>query len=842
MTSTQEWEGEQAAELDRLLAGLGLAEAPARKLGRYTNLQKIGEGGMGVIYRADDSELGRQVAIKFVHARGLGDSKHLQQRLRREARTQATLSSHENIVTLHDVVHDEHGLFVVMEFVDGPTLREWQAELRSREAILAVYLAAGRGLVAAHESGIVHRDFKPENVFVTRKEERVLVGDFGLANLLPKDDDGSDGPAASRSAAVLGLASGTQGYMSPEQLAGEPATPRADLFSFCVALWEALTGVLPFEEQGAGVIASASGAAVARANAAVARRQTRAEPRSPGLAGESKLPPGLRRILRRGLAARPDARQPNMRELLADLERWQRRRRWGFGLLAFVFALGLVAALWSALDHRRDRVRCPLATELAEQNGQELRRLGEWLEQEAASPAVMGKAERALARLDRLAGRVCRLPPGTQRERQVQALWTARRSFSAAVAEPVSTELLLELFAQLDDPFLLDAPPASPAVAERIDASRHREDKGDAQAALAELDKLDTLAATPADLAHIERARALILARRGLPGDHEVAIDALSRAVAHAERVGSSLLRARAQLLAAKIRVTRLEQPRDAWRTLTELGPTLFGATRLASRDRAEYRETKALIVAKEGHSGAALVGLFAALIQRKLVHDDPVGAARTHLNIGIRLEHLGAAQWARAHYVAAVRGFDWLGLTAHPTRMQSALALGLLLSDASTPKLVARASNLLEEVYQHGEPDLKLTALEGLVYLGVQSEQPDEFRRYVDELEGRRPESPLVRVAKIASGRWSPADQASFKARCRKLRREGRLLEAATSEHDVAATLIDLGYAREAKDILEVAIANLDLLAAAQPGPAAATLREEIYDLWKRSLDESDF
>jgi ABC-type branched-subunit amino acid transport system substrate-binding protein len=248
--------------------------------------------------------------------------------------------SHPNVVVVYDVGEHEGRVFVAMEFIDGRTLREHLAErARSVAEIMDVFLAAGRGLAAAHEAGLVHRDFKPDNVLV-RRDGRVCVTDFGLARLSGREalDGGAvaSSPAAADPALThAGALIGTPAYMAPEQLEGGGADVRSDVFAFCVALWEALQGDRPF--RGDTIVALLSSI---RAGA------------RPG--GRSRIPSRLRRVLLRGLCADPAERPASMSEVLAALERarrpsWRRSAVLGGALIALAAA---VLSLANRAPHR----------------------------------------------------------------------------------------------------------------------------------------------------------------------------------------------------------------------------------------------------------------------------------------------------------------------------------------------------------------------------------------------------------------------------------------------------------------------------------------------------------
>jgi hypothetical protein len=294
-----------------------VAVAPAllprgASVSRYVVVEPLGRGGMGVVYRARDPELDREIAVKLVRT-DLGGDRQLRQRLIREAQALARLT-HGNVVTVHDTGSFGADVFIAMELVDGGTLADWlRAAPRRPEEIVAQFVRAGRGLEAAHAAGLVHRDFKPDNVLVGR-DGRVRVTDFGLA--LPTDGaDPPDGTATPLERAIdrltrTGAHVGTPAYMAPEQMKGEPTDARADLFSFSVALYEALYGERPF----AGDSLQATLAAI------VADRVERAPP-------GSAVSPALRRVLLRGLRGAPAARYQSMSELLEALTAAARPRR-----------------------------------------------------------------------------------------------------------------------------------------------------------------------------------------------------------------------------------------------------------------------------------------------------------------------------------------------------------------------------------------------------------------------------------------------------------------------------------------------------------------------------------
>jgi len=301
--------------------------ASSRTIGRYVVVEILGAGAMGVVYAAYDPELDRKVALKLLRAEAEGPegAKELQERLTREAKAMARLS-HENVVMVHDAGTFDGRVFVAMELVDGESVTSWLVGSPRRwQDVLALYVNAGRGLAAAHKAGLVHRDFKPDNVLVG-KDGRPRVTDFGLARSLvadallthgsaarlPDDSPGSPPWRAPVGETQGGVLAGTPAYMAPEQLAGKPADGRSDQFAFCVSLYEGLYGESPFK---------------GRSLEERAREVTAGRLADPPKG--SRVPPWLRRVLLRGLAAAPAERYPNMEALLLALEKrtWRVRRR-----------------------------------------------------------------------------------------------------------------------------------------------------------------------------------------------------------------------------------------------------------------------------------------------------------------------------------------------------------------------------------------------------------------------------------------------------------------------------------------------------------------------------------
>ena len=216
-------------------------------LGRFVLEHTLGSGGMGTVYAAHDPKLNRRVAIKVLRS---GQSETARARLLREARAMAKMH-HSNVVSIFDAGELDSVVFIAMEYVDGGTFRDWLAKEREEtavvpwERVLKILVQAGRGLAAAHEQNLAHRDFKPENILIN-KEGEALVADFGL--VVSTVGGGTDLQSLSKSTRFSangnltqdGAVLGTPSYMAPEQFSGRELDARADQFSFCVVLYEAL--------------------------------------------------------------------------------------------------------------------------------------------------------------------------------------------------------------------------------------------------------------------------------------------------------------------------------------------------------------------------------------------------------------------------------------------------------------------------------------------------------------------------------------------------------------------------------------------------------------------------
>ena len=313
-----------------------------QQLGHYRIVRELGRGGMGVIYLAQDTILGRHVALKLFPAHLTGDPDRLR-RFEREARAASALN-HPNILTIHEIAQVDDVHFIATEFVDGLTLRE---QMRSREIdlskVLDIATQIASALAAAHEAGIVHRDIKPENVML-RRDGYVKLLDFGLAKLteVPAVNGSKGSTALVGTSTDTGIA-GTAGYMSPEQARGESVDQRTDIFSLAVVVYEMVTGRMPFDAKTRSEVIA-----------------TMAEQEPPPLAHYSpEAPAELQLVVNKALRKNREERYQTIAELLGDLKSVSSARtaksrftRQLLSLLAAALALMIGGLIWFfALRH-----------------------------------------------------------------------------------------------------------------------------------------------------------------------------------------------------------------------------------------------------------------------------------------------------------------------------------------------------------------------------------------------------------------------------------------------------------------------------------------------------------
>ena len=308
------------------IADLATRSPRGAVIGRYVIANVLGQGGMGVVYAAKDPKLDRNVALKVLHPTAGGEASA---RLQREGRAIARLA-HPNVVTVFDVATHDDTVFIAMELVAGGSLDGWlRRERHSWQEVLAVFLQAGAGLVAAHAAGLVHRDFKPANVLVGT-DGRARVTDFGLA----RSESSPDGERTSRRSRTdlieltgTGSQVGTPAYMPPEQFDGRPTDARGDQFSFAVSLYEGLYGERPF-----------AGDAAEQIYANIIDGAIRPPP------ANTLVPGWVRQAILPALSPKPEDRYPTLDALLDQLRRDPRVRRRRIALVGAV-AVALTGTL-----------------------------------------------------------------------------------------------------------------------------------------------------------------------------------------------------------------------------------------------------------------------------------------------------------------------------------------------------------------------------------------------------------------------------------------------------------------------------------------------------------------
>ncbi len=694
-------------------------------LGRYLVIERLGAGGMGVVYAAYDPELDRKVAVKLLRSEGAGDPELGRARLIREAQAMAKLA-HPNVVAVHDVGTFGEQVFVAMEFVQGGTLTGWLAagEHGWRE-VLGMFQETGRGLAAAHAAGVIHRDFKPDNVLVGA-DARPRVTDFGLARVGTGPELVAPSLVSASGVGVeltqAGAVMGTPAYMAPEQHLGIVADARSDQFAFCVALWQGLHGQLPFV-----------GETMAELALAVTAGELAPMPKN-------LAPAWLRAALLRGLSPDPAARWPTIDALLvvlaADPSRVRRRRLLGLGAAGLVLGLSVggwrlqarqaavcrasaevVATVWSpaARTSVREALLGTGEPFAADAWSSVAARIDTW--SEAWQRAQM----RACDLRDELSGP--RLVCLGDRLRELRSLVGLLADADREVAtQAVRAAANLPSIVVCDDPTWLAAtvkPPEDEVVRARVEAERERLSQAAAQLRAGHYDDGQTLADAALQAAEALgygplRAEALIQvgAARELQGDYAAAAASLEEAYNLAARTGHDEVAA-----GATITLTRVAGKRQALHAAGLVWGRVAAVivARLGEEEGllgADLHAELGQVLDASGELSAAITEARAALAIReaRLGLDHPDVAASLH-NLGVASLHRGMHDDA-ADYLAralairrAVLGeehpevaatYNWLG-NYHASRNENGDAIALY----------RKALAIREKALPPGHPDI---------------------------------------------------------------------------------------------------------------------------------------
>ncbi|MFO7561475.1 MAG: protein kinase [Enhygromyxa sp.] len=588
-------------------------------IGHYSVVERLGSGGMGVVYAAVDSRLGRRVALKLL-GRKLR-SERGRARLIAEARVLAKLS-HPHVVQVYDVGEHDGDIYVAMELVEGQNLARWQSQRRPWRAVVDVYRQAGAGLVAAHRAGIVHCDFKPANVLIA-DSGIVKVADFGLAREAAQEVTSEQLEGDETSSAGVRVV-GTMGYIAPELWQGADPDPRSDQFAFCASLWEALSGGRPFadtHELGA----------------------PEHQPRGPRW---------LRRVIARGLHADPDKRWPSIDALVHELDARPRRRRLALATACTVAALA--AAWWPSPHHPECSASPELEVWTPAAVGQ-LRarfRVGPHPGAEASATAVVRELEDYQSRWtatrqdlcrDHAAGTISSLALDRGRACLERARIRASVVRNALLQErSLDIEQAERLIDALYDPrSCLETSmhgPSSVGLFAGLVPERQRElELAQLHVALAQGEYGDVLARSDA-LSEAEgpsSAEALLVRGRALAAQEDrVEADASLRDANHrAVLAQAHALAFEVQLALAELSARKFDNPLAArgWLSQAQITWTLLGEP---ARQWVDYRVVEALVLEAEGEVGRARTSLRAAVDELSAlgVSTRELGRARLHL------------------------------------------------------------------------------------------------------------------------------------------------------------------------------------------------------------------
>jgi serine/threonine protein kinase len=670
-------------QLQRLRVTMGFISRDDAHLepidGRYEVVKEVAVGGMGQVYLVRDTRFDTPdalVALKLVASK----DPVLQDRLWREAHALLSLRKSKHVVPVYDVGRRGDDIYFTMRHVEGGTLRAWQVD-KALPELLDAYLLAARGLSDAHACGIVHRDFKPDNVLVEGQD--VLVADFGLAALVAEEPSEPPSPelALARPHVTLG---GTLPYMAPEQLAGEPADAKTDQFAFCVALWEASCGCLPWTWK---------------------RRDEQLERMAQPPRAERAIPAWLRRILLRGMALERRDRFPDMTALVEALERGRGRRArfamFGVGLLGLAAATGL----GMCITYEPPEACASFVAEIDEH----------WPRAVELDPRLRAGVDELAAQWRERAAELCvegLAPPPTADERRCMTTYLA--SLDGLLDAPPRADWTTEVLEWLTPSSSyceltrigLDDEVQRALMRARIDSVSGRRREAEATLASAE-QRVAQLPAPTHEQAELDLVRLELLARVG--SDAEVRA---AHARADASTRGSA--EARTDLVLMWARYLGLHGAPSEKHTAEHLYYVGFG--RLDEHPQglreAVVDETRGQVERGLGRLDAAVVAFRAAAVVYGEL-DRPAHAKRALQNAGAVAQEQGAHAEARRLYELILSDVDVddpsdAVLHARFELADVLRAQASLLSESDC----APALEQLERVVAHGRPQLRLRAL----------------------------------------------------------------------------------------------------------------------------------
>lgn len=706
------------AEFNRLSRDLGFPDTEDEIDlidARYRIERLLGKGGMGEVYLAWDTRLLRNVALKLVRANASIDSNRLAGLLAREAQSLARVD-HPNVV--HVFSSGTHGdeAYIAMAFVPGVTLRRWQIEPgRELKEIVNKYIEAGRGLVAAHERGVIHRDFKPDNLIVG-DDGGVRVVDFGIAAAMRSSEIGPTQPSRDlvkpeegRGPTTTGLILGTAAYMAPEQRELCQADAKSDQFSYCVALWEALSGSLPFppgrtDEHDMQML------------------------RQPPLGGAG-LPRWLRTILERGLAYEREHRFASMSELLTTLEKHEYRRvqtrRACYVLAALSVAMGLGWSLAPRPDGVPEDEGCEAFVRQVEDSWNPTKSMqlsADLAARDSVPDYTISELDRLVTDWQDAARSECKgdhAPHPDAPTRACMERWLDGLELALETLEEADGEQLREaprLLSRLTPPagnycMALPREDVDREVADFAERARNAATLGMFESGLTWATSASLAAVRVAepgyslDMAEAMQARGEVLA---FAGDTPTALEQLKQAQAHARARAYHELELKVLVLRAKL-LAFDEQPGAAELLLEQVDP-LADLLDLAAEDprRGDIEEARGMIACARGQTSDGIRHHIRSQEIFEAARQAP-DAAKALLNLGNCEFEAGRFDKAKRAYLASKHAFERAGVPPqYRNLVEVEYNLGLVASEADD----LEALEYFDLVVQYGSVSTRLDAL----------------------------------------------------------------------------------------------------------------------------------